>query len=154
MSFDRVDLKNSEFADHLRPFFHEKTDHFMHELISFAKSPLDMVAYDSKVSYGFAQSHRDGPQTNSETADGETTLTNITGQHITYPPVPGTHTHTHTHTLNLHTRTYSQTHMQIMSMHVHVYSFKGLRPKNDIMCPLNSWTLAVCIFKFFFLFLF
>ena len=98
MSFDRVDLKNSEFADHLRPFFHEKTDHFMHELISFAKSPLDMVAYDSKVSYGFAQSHRDGPQTNSETADGETTLTNITGQHITYPPAPGTHTHTHTHT--------------------------------------------------------
>ncbi len=31
----------------------DKTDHFVHELISFAKSPLDMVAYDNKVCYDF-----------------------------------------------------------------------------------------------------
>lgn len=72
---DRIDLESPEFADHLRPFFHEKTDHFLHEFISFAKSPLDMVAYDGKVSYGFSSRVRQGEQDTrgaGERVDGQT----------------------------------------------------------------------------------
>jgi E3 ubiquitin-protein ligase Topors len=50
-----VDLDSPEFCTYLQPFFHEQTNHFLHELISFAKSPLDMPAYDNKVSYGLPQ---------------------------------------------------------------------------------------------------
>lgn len=51
----RIDLESPDFIDHLQPFLHEKTEHFLHELISFAKSPLDITAYDNKVSYGLSQ---------------------------------------------------------------------------------------------------
>ena len=44
-------MESSEFVIHLQPFLHDQTEHFVHELISFAKSPLDMIAYDAKVSY-------------------------------------------------------------------------------------------------------
>ena len=47
----RVDLESEDFASHLEPFLHDKTAHFMHELLSFARSPYDMIAYDGKVSY-------------------------------------------------------------------------------------------------------
>ena len=47
----KVNLESEEFASHLEPFLEEKTAHFMHEFISFAKSPYDMIAYDRKVIY-------------------------------------------------------------------------------------------------------
>ena len=53
----RINLESSEFANHLRPFLHDNTSHFMHELISFAKSPYDMVAYDNKVKYDWPEDH-------------------------------------------------------------------------------------------------
>ena len=43
-------MESEEFVTHLQPFLHDKTEHFIHELASFAKSPLDMIAYDAKVS--------------------------------------------------------------------------------------------------------
>lgn len=44
-------MKCAEFASHLEPYLHEKTSHFMHEFLSFASSPYDMIAYDKNVSY-------------------------------------------------------------------------------------------------------
>ena len=54
----RVDLESVEFSHHLKPFLHEKSAHFMHEFISFAKSPFDMIAYDSRVRYQWPGSAR------------------------------------------------------------------------------------------------
>ena len=47
----RHDITSSEFADNLRPFLFEQTEHFVHEFASFARSPYDMVAYDDKAEY-------------------------------------------------------------------------------------------------------
>ena len=57
--FFRINLDSKEFSDHLQPFLHQRTDHFMHELILFARSPLDLIAYDNSVSYGFANGMND-----------------------------------------------------------------------------------------------
>ena len=54
----RVDLESAEFAQHVEPFLHEKTGHFMHEFVSFAKSPFDMIAYDRRVRYEWPRSLR------------------------------------------------------------------------------------------------
>ena len=48
-----MDLESEYFASHLEPFLNERTSHFMHELVSYAKSPYDMIAYDSKVRYNW-----------------------------------------------------------------------------------------------------
>ncbi|XP_059485097.1 E3 ubiquitin-protein ligase Topors-like [Neocloeon triangulifer] len=46
------DLTSREFSNEVRTFLGDRTRHFMHELISFARSPYDMMAYDRYVSYG------------------------------------------------------------------------------------------------------
>ena len=51
MLCSRVNLKSDEFETHLQPFLGDKTSHFMHELVSFAESPFDIIAYDGKVKY-------------------------------------------------------------------------------------------------------
>ena len=48
-------MESKEFVSHLQPFLLDNTEHFMHELVSFATTPLDMVAYDDKVCYDFDQ---------------------------------------------------------------------------------------------------
>ena len=48
-------MESDEFVTYLQPFLHDKTEHFIHELVSFATSPLDMIAYDAKVCYDFHQ---------------------------------------------------------------------------------------------------
>lgn len=47
----RYEVCSLEFAEHVRPFFGERTAHFMHELAAFVSSPLDMVAYDRVAVY-------------------------------------------------------------------------------------------------------
>ena len=44
-------MDSSEFVEELRPFLLQTTEHFVHELLSFAKAPFDMVAYDDCVVY-------------------------------------------------------------------------------------------------------
>ena len=61
-------MENEDFGGHLEPFLHEKTEHFMHELISFAKSPYDMIAYDNKVRYNWPEDH---PQAQEQTRGDE-----------------------------------------------------------------------------------
>ena len=45
------DITSPEFAQQLQPFLFEKTAHFVHEFVSFAQAPYDMVAYDEKAEY-------------------------------------------------------------------------------------------------------
>ena len=47
----RINVDSEEFSEHLQPFLLTRTPHFLHELISFARSPLNMAAYDSSVRY-------------------------------------------------------------------------------------------------------
>lgn len=48
----RVDLRERALlVDQLRPFFFEQAEHFWHELIHFAQSPLSMAAYDAHARY-------------------------------------------------------------------------------------------------------
>ncbi|XP_065905921.1 E3 ubiquitin-protein ligase Topors-like isoform X1 [Dysidea avara] len=48
---DTYDIASPEFAQQLQPFLFEKTAHFVHEFVSFARAPCDMVAYDEKAEY-------------------------------------------------------------------------------------------------------
>ena len=50
-------MESESFATHLEPFLNERTSHFMHELISFAKSSSDIKAYDGKVRYDWPAGH-------------------------------------------------------------------------------------------------
>ena len=49
--FFSYDIASPEFAQQLQPFLFEKTAHFVHEFVSFARAPCDMVAYDEKAEY-------------------------------------------------------------------------------------------------------
>lgn len=73
----RIDLESTEFGGHLESFLHEKTQHFMHELVSFAKSPYDMIAYDNKVKYDWPETH---PQAQEQSNGGNTEVTDTGSQ--------------------------------------------------------------------------
>ena len=57
----RVDLASEYFASHLEPFLTSRTSHFMHEFVSFAKSPYDVIAYDGKVRYNWPDGYQVPP---------------------------------------------------------------------------------------------
>ncbi|XP_072173052.1 uncharacterized protein [Diadema setosum] len=48
-----VDIQTEEFHNHLRPFLYGRTEHFIHEFTSFARSPHDMDTYDQMAQYDF-----------------------------------------------------------------------------------------------------
>lgn len=68
---NRIDLASAEFGSHLEPFLHEKMQHFMHELVSFAKSPYDMIAYDNRVRYDWPDTHPQAAQGQASRVSGE-----------------------------------------------------------------------------------
>ncbi|KAJ8269636.1 hypothetical protein COCON_G00122430 [Conger conger] len=47
----RYDMDQQAIQEELRPFLLARTDHFLHELISFARSPFNMEAYDQHAVY-------------------------------------------------------------------------------------------------------
>ncbi len=47
----RMAVSSSVFATMLRPFLFENTAHFVHELLLFSRSSLDMAAYDKRALY-------------------------------------------------------------------------------------------------------
>ncbi|XP_012986015.2 E3 ubiquitin-protein ligase Topors isoform X2 [Melopsittacus undulatus] len=47
----KYDLESQAFADVVRPFFLHRTEHFLHEFISFARCPFDLEAYDRHANY-------------------------------------------------------------------------------------------------------
>ncbi|KAH8415759.1 hypothetical protein KR222_000120, partial [Zaprionus bogoriensis] len=46
-----INIPTRTFRRHLSPFLGERTNHFIHELFNFARSPYDMVGYDRVVTY-------------------------------------------------------------------------------------------------------
>lgn len=47
----RYDMEDGAIMEELRPFLQGRTEHFLHEFISFAKSPFNMEAYDQHAVY-------------------------------------------------------------------------------------------------------
>ncbi|KAM9857321.1 topoisomerase I binding, arginine/serine-rich a [Aulostomus maculatus] len=46
-----LDMEDGAIQEELRPFLQGRTEHFLHEFISFAKSPFNMEAYDQHAVY-------------------------------------------------------------------------------------------------------
>lgn len=44
-------MDSEKFVEELTSFLLQTTEHFVHELLSFAKAPFDMAAYDENVVY-------------------------------------------------------------------------------------------------------
>ncbi|XP_030000656.1 topoisomerase I binding, arginine/serine-rich a [Sphaeramia orbicularis] len=68
-----LDLDDSAIQEELRPFLQGCTEHFLHEFISFAKSPFNMEAYDQHAVYDFPapSSSEDGSSNSSVIAISE-----------------------------------------------------------------------------------
>lgn len=47
----RYDMEDGAILEELRPFLQGRTEHFLHEFISFAKSPFNIEAYDQHAVY-------------------------------------------------------------------------------------------------------
>ncbi|XP_078070163.1 E3 ubiquitin-protein ligase Topors-like isoform X1 [Mustelus asterias] len=47
----RYDMESQAFQDELRPFLLSRTEHFLHEFISFARAPFNMESYDQRANY-------------------------------------------------------------------------------------------------------
>ncbi|CAH2050744.1 unnamed protein product, partial [Iphiclides podalirius] len=47
----RHHMNSPEFAEAMRGYFGERTEHFLHELYCFASTPYDMTGYDRNVQY-------------------------------------------------------------------------------------------------------
>lgn len=82
----RINLEGDEFPEHLQPFLLTRTTHFLHELVSFARSPFNMAAYDQRVKY-------DWPTTSGirDNWDPEATVNVVSGQLEEHSPQAGIH---------------------------------------------------------------
>ncbi|XP_062460519.1 E3 ubiquitin-protein ligase Topors [Pezoporus occidentalis] len=47
----KYDLESQAFADEIKPFLLDRTEHFLHEFISFARCPFNLEAYDQHANY-------------------------------------------------------------------------------------------------------
>ncbi|KAG2466851.1 topoisomerase I binding, arginine/serine-rich a [Polypterus senegalus] len=62
----RCDMEDQSIQEELRPFLLTRTDHFMHEFISFARAPFSMEAYDRHAVYDCpAPSYEEGSSSDS-----------------------------------------------------------------------------------------
>ncbi|XP_054253378.1 E3 ubiquitin-protein ligase Topors [Indicator indicator] len=62
----RYNLESQAFADNLKPFLLNRTEHFLHEFISFARCPFNLEAYDQHANYDCpAPSYDEGSHSDS-----------------------------------------------------------------------------------------
>ncbi|XP_010174933.2 E3 ubiquitin-protein ligase Topors, partial [Antrostomus carolinensis] len=62
----RYDLESHAFAEDLKPFLLNRTEHFLHEFISFARCPFNLEAYDQHANYDCpAPSYDEGSHSDS-----------------------------------------------------------------------------------------
>ncbi|XP_050769606.1 E3 ubiquitin-protein ligase Topors isoform X2 [Gymnogyps californianus] len=62
----RYDMESQAFADDLKPFLLNLTEHFLHEFISFARCPFNLEAYDQHANYDCpAPSYDEGSHSDS-----------------------------------------------------------------------------------------
>lgn len=80
----KVELCSDEFCNHLRSFLFDKTEHFIHEFMSFARSPFDVNAYDERAQYSWPDESRE------QVRDTPTVFHGHTAGWQTPVPVPGT----------------------------------------------------------------
>ncbi|XP_077460428.1 topoisomerase I binding, arginine/serine-rich a [Stigmatopora argus] len=79
-----VDMEAAAIQEELRPFLQGRTEHFLHEFISFAKSPFNMEAYDRHAAYeGSARSSDSNVSTNSSV------IAISEDEDSDHPPTPG-----------------------------------------------------------------
>nr|XP_040043188.1 topoisomerase I binding, arginine/serine-rich a [Gasterosteus aculeatus aculeatus]XP_040043189.1 topoisomerase I binding, arginine/serine-rich a [Gasterosteus aculeatus aculeatus] len=69
----RYDMEDGAIQEELRPFLQGRTEHFLHEFISFAKCPFNMEAYDQHAVYDCpaASSNEDSSASSSVIAISE-----------------------------------------------------------------------------------
>ncbi|ELU06401.1 hypothetical protein CAPTEDRAFT_223035 [Capitella teleta] len=53
----RFEIQSEEFFEHIQPFFGRRTEHFVHEFLSFSRAPYDMVKYDQLAVYDEGEAH-------------------------------------------------------------------------------------------------
>ncbi|KAF3687739.1 E3 ubiquitin-protein ligase Topors [Channa argus] len=72
-SITRYDMEDGAIREELRPFLQGRTEHFLHEFISFAKSPFSVEAYDQHAVYDCPapSSNEDGSSDSSVIAISE-----------------------------------------------------------------------------------
>ncbi|XP_060093157.1 E3 ubiquitin-protein ligase Topors [Heteronotia binoei] len=62
----RYDMESQAFADDLKPFLLHRSEHFLHEFISFARCPFNIDAYDQHANYDCpAPSYEEGSRSDS-----------------------------------------------------------------------------------------
>ncbi|KAK9540468.1 hypothetical protein VZT92_002918 [Zoarces viviparus] len=69
----RYNMEDGAIQEELRPFLRGRTEHFLHEFVSFAKSPFNMEGYDQHAVYDYpaAFSDEDGSSSSSVIAISE-----------------------------------------------------------------------------------
>lgn len=65
----RYDMDDGAIEEELRPFLQGRAEHFLHEFISFAKSPFDMQAYDRHAVYDCP-----GPSSNEDSSPNSSVI--------------------------------------------------------------------------------
>ncbi|CAK8688504.1 unnamed protein product [Clavelina lepadiformis] len=74
-------ITSTDFYNEIRPYFHDRTDHFLKEFISFASSPHDLPTYDSNARYDTSSSRRHWYRMNRSwsSSDDESLMTTVPG---------------------------------------------------------------------------
>ncbi|XP_013782348.1 E3 ubiquitin-protein ligase Topors-like [Limulus polyphemus] len=55
----RFDIRSPEFYEHVRPFFRDRTSHFVHEFFNFARSTYDLINFDRRAVYDIIEQRQD-----------------------------------------------------------------------------------------------
>lgn len=50
-ALSHYDIRSPEFRELVRPHISTYTDHFVHELLNYARTNFDLVGYDQSVTY-------------------------------------------------------------------------------------------------------
>ena len=70
----RFDIQSEEFAEHLRSFLGQRTEHFIHEFYTFCRSPYDMVAYDGYAVYGIENNRHEPHEISSPSSSDDSVV--------------------------------------------------------------------------------
>ncbi len=84
----RYDIQSEEFRVHIEPYLRRDTDLFINEFFHFARSPYDMVAYDSHAAYEQQPANRTSPTTTAVTDGDDEIIVVSPPEHSGEPPAP------------------------------------------------------------------
>lgn len=91
----RFDMEDGAIQEELRPFLQGRTEHFLHEFISFAKSPYNMEAYDQHAVYDCP-----APSSNEDSSSNSSVIAiSEDEEHLVELDTPGNSTSTLSHSV-------------------------------------------------------